>query len=62
VLNIYGKQDHLVPPAASTALESLVGSTDYVAMGLDVGHIGMYVSSRSQRELPQAIAYWLQRR
>jgi len=62
VLNIYGKQDHLVPPAASTALESLVGSTDYMALGLDVGHIGMYVSSRSQRELPQAIAYWLQRR
>jgi hypothetical protein len=27
-----------------------------------VGHIGMYVSGRAQRELPQAIAYWLQRR
>ena len=62
VLNIYGKQDHLVPPAASAALEQLVGTTDYVALGMDVGHIGMYVSSRSQRELPQAIAYWLQRR
>jgi polyhydroxyalkanoate synthase len=62
VLNIYGKQDHLVPPAASTALEGLLGTTDYMALGLDVGHIGMYVSGRSQRELPQAIAYWLQRR
>jgi polyhydroxyalkanoate synthase len=62
LLNIYAKQDHLVPPAASTALEPLVGSRDYLALGLDVGHIGMYVSGRSQRELPQAIAYWLQRR
>ena len=62
VLNIYGKQDHLVPPSASTALERLVGTTDYMALGLDAGHIGMYVSSRAQRELPQAIAYWLSRR
>ena len=62
VLNIYGKQDHLVPPSASTALEALVGTTDYVALGLDVGHIGMYVSGRSQRELPQAITHWLTRR
>jgi polyhydroxyalkanoate synthase subunit PhaC len=62
VLNIYGKQDHLVPPAASLALEPLVGTADYMALGMDLGHIGMYVSGRSQRELPQAIAYWLQRR
>ena len=62
VLNIYGKQDHLVPPAASIALEPLLGTSDYMALGMDVGHIGMYVSGRSQRELPQAIAYWLQRR
>ena len=62
VLNIYGKQDHLVPPAASTALEGLLGSSDYLALGMDTGHIGMYVSGRSQRELPQAIAYWLQKR
>ena len=61
VLNIYGRQDHLVPPSASTALETLVGTTDYTALGLDVGHIGMYVSGRSQRELPQAIVHWLQR-
>ncbi len=62
VLNIYGKQDHLVPPAASTAMQSLVGNSDYLALGLDVGHIGMYVSGRVQRELPQSIAGWLQRR
>ena len=62
ILNVYGKQDHLVPPAASTALQNLVASSDYLALGMDVGHIGMYVSGRAQRELPEAIAQWLQRR
>jgi polyhydroxyalkanoate synthase len=62
VLNVYGKQDHLVPPAASAVLGSLISTTDYMALGIDVGHIGMYVSGRSQRELPQAIAYWLKKR
>jgi polyhydroxyalkanoate synthase len=62
VLNIYGKQDHLVPPAASTALEGRLGTSDYLALGMDVGHIGMYVSGRSQRELPRAIVQWLERR
>src|SRR5258706_75913 len=62
LLDLYAKQDPLVPPTASPALESLVGSKDYLALGLDVGHIGMYVSGRAQRELPQAIVYWLQRR
>ena len=32
VLNVYGKQDHLVPPSASTALEALIGTTDYLAL------------------------------
>jgi polyhydroxyalkanoate synthase subunit PhaC len=62
VLNIFGLQDHLVPPAASQPLERLTGSSDYTALPLKLGHIGMYVSGRAQTELPQAIAYWLGRR
>jgi hypothetical protein len=30
-------------------------------LAMSVGHLGMYVSSKAQRELPQAIAYWLRR-
>ena len=59
VLNVYGKLDHLVPPSASIPLEQLTSSEDYSALPMPVGHIGMYVSGRSQKELPQAIAYWL---
>ena len=62
MLNIYGLQDHLVPPAASMPLRGLVGTRDYTELPLDVGHIGMYVSGRSQRDLPQALVAWLRRR
>jgi polyhydroxyalkanoate synthase len=59
ILNIFGTRDHLVPPEASAALGRLVGSTDYSERELDLGHIGMYVSARAQREVPSAIATWL---
>jgi polyhydroxyalkanoate synthase len=62
VLNIYGSQDHIVPPSASAPLATLLGTRDYTALQLDVGHIGMYVSARAQREVPQAIADWLRER
>jgi polyhydroxyalkanoate synthase len=62
VLNIFGRQDHLVPPSASTPLAELIGTRDYTAFAMDVGHIGMYVSGKSQRDLPQKIASWLKER
>lgn len=62
ILNVYALQDHLVPPAASRALEGLTGSRDYSAFEFDGGHIGIYVSRSAQERLPQAIAQWLQSR
>ncbi|SEK91045.1 polyhydroxyalkanoate synthase [Pseudoxanthomonas sp. GM95] len=62
VLNIYAEQDHLVPPDASKALRELVGTDDYSEVGFRGGHIGIYVSSRAQREVPSAIASWLAQR
>jgi polyhydroxyalkanoate synthase len=62
VFNIYAEQDHLVPPACSKPLGRLIASTDYTEKSFPVGHIGMYVSSRAQRELAPAIAGWLQAR
>ena len=59
VLNIYALQDHLVPPDASRALAGLVGSQDYTELSFQGGHIGIYVSSRAQREVPAAIHRWL---
>ena len=59
VLNVYATQDHLVPPAASRALAECCGSRDYSELSFRGGHIGIYVSSRAQREVPPAIAAWL---
>ncbi len=62
VLNIYAQQDHLVPPQSSMALKQYIGSEDYTVRSFPTGHIGMYVSSKVQRDLPPAIANWLKAR
>ncbi|MEO8011781.1 MAG: class III poly(R)-hydroxyalkanoic acid synthase subunit PhaC [Dokdonella sp.] len=59
VLNIFAEQDHLVPPDASRALADVVGTNDYTQIAFKGGHIGIYVSSRAQREVPPAIHQWL---
>ncbi|KGM57232.1 poly-beta-hydroxybutyrate polymerase [Lysobacter arseniciresistens ZS79] len=62
VLNVFAQADHLVPPSSSQALGGLVGSRDYSELSFRGGHIGIYVSSRAQREVPQAIHDWLAER
>ncbi len=61
LLNIYGLQDHIVPPASSRALAGLTQSKRYTEIAVPTGHIGMFVSSRAA-ELPRQIAGWLARR
>ena len=62
VLNIFAEQDHLVPPDSSRALRSLTGSKDYTELSFPGGHIGIYVSSKAQRQVPPAIGQWLNER
>jgi len=62
VLNIYGQFDHLVPPEACEVLTKKVGSRDTQDICLDTGHVGIYVSSRFQKEIVPRIAAWLQAR
>lgn len=62
ILNIYATEDHLIPPAASLALGDCVGSDDYTVSAFRGGHIGIYVSGRSQKQVPPAIADWLRER
>jgi len=59
LLNVYAEQDHLVPPSASKPLNDAVSSTDKSIFSLRGGHIGIYVSAQSQRELAPKIAEWL---
>ena len=62
LLNFYGMYDHLVPPEACGMLTKCVGSTDTEDITLDTGHIGIYVSSKCQREFAPKIVRWLRER
>jgi len=62
VLNIYARQDHLVPPASSQALKGRVGTQDYTELAFPGGHIGIYVSGKAQKEVTPAIGKWLNER
>ena len=62
LLNFYGLYDHLVPPEACNQLVHEVGSSDTEDICLDTGHIGIYVSSKTQREFAPKIVRWLHER
>ncbi|WP_020559879.1 class III poly(R)-hydroxyalkanoic acid synthase subunit PhaC [Thiofilum flexile] len=59
ILNIYATEDHIVPPSASRALQALVASSDYEEFSFNGGHIGIYVSTRAQTQVPDKIINWL---
>jgi polyhydroxyalkanoate synthase subunit PhaC len=62
VLNIFAKDDHIIPPATSQALAKQVGSKDYSELALPGGHIGVFVGGKSQALLGSGIANWLAER
>lgn len=59
ILNIYARDDHLVPPDSSMALAGCVSSEDYTEVEFPGGHIGIYVSGKAQKLLPSTIGKWL---
>ena len=61
VLNIFATGDHIVPPPCSRALGRLLEGRDYQELALPTGHIGAFVSARSQALLAPSITAWLQR-
>ncbi|MBO4234981.1 MAG: class III poly(R)-hydroxyalkanoic acid synthase subunit PhaC [Firmicutes bacterium] len=54
--------DHLVPLSASKPLMKAVGSKDKEFLSFETGHIGMYVSSKSQKTIAPKIIEWLKER
>ena len=62
LLNFFGEYDHLVPPEACNQLTGAVGSRDAQDVCLETGHIGIYVSSRFQRQFAPRIVQWLKER
>jgi polyhydroxyalkanoate synthase len=59
LLILVAEHDHLVPPSSTLALETHVRSRDVQSMSLSVGHIGLAVSSKAQRDLWPRAAEWI---
>ncbi len=62
ILNIYAKNDLIVPQESSSILKTTTSSEDYTAIELGGGHIGMLVKTKKNQQLPQQIAQWLNNR
>lgn len=62
LLNFYGQFDHLVPPEACNKLTKAVGGKDVEDVCLETGHIGIYVSSKFQKQFAPKIVQWLKER
>jgi polyhydroxyalkanoate synthase len=59
ILNIFAQDDHIVPPRTSQALGDRVGTKDYTELPLPGGHVGVFVSGKSQGILGDGIVGWL---
>ena len=62
VLNIYAESDTIIPPRTSRALDGRLGTDDYTELGLPGGHVGVFVSGKSQGIVGKGIADWLAER
>jgi polyhydroxyalkanoate synthase subunit PhaC len=59
VLNVFAKDDHIIPPATSQALGAKIGTKDYTELPLPGGHVGVFVGGKAQALLGSGIAKWL---
>lgn len=62
ILIILGQKDNQVPPAATRPIMDAVGSKDKELAEFNTGHIGIFVSGRSQREVAPKINDFLNER
>ncbi len=62
VLNIFAEYDHLVPPACSREFTKHTGSKDTEIASFATGHIGIFVSSKSQKEICPRMSEWIIKR
>ena len=60
VLNLYGTQDALVPPAAHEMLADLLPHAEYEALAVETGHAGLFVGSKSRKAMA-AMMQWFAR-
>lgn len=62
VMNIYARDDHLVPVAATRALGQLLGTRRYVELEMPCGHLGVFAGRRGLAMLPPRLSAFLRGR
>jgi polyhydroxyalkanoate synthase len=62
LLNVFGKKDYLAPPSSAKPLATAVGSKDVTALGVDTGHVGIFVGSTSYKTIIPKIVKWIKGR
>jgi len=60
VLNFYATKDHIVPPAAAQALSQHIKASLYQEEPLQGGHIGAFISQKTQHQLINKLNEWLE--
>ena len=58
-LNIYATDDNIIPNESTIAVNAKIGSKDKELYAFPGGHIGVFVGSRSQKELGPKVAKWV---
>lgn len=59
VFNVLASEDEIVPVSASRALKAFVSADCYTEQAFPSGHIGIYVSEKVAKTMPNEIAKWL---
>ena len=59
VLNIYARDDHIVPTAMTRGVGKYIGSKQYTELELPAGHMGIFVSGKTQNILAKSLADWM---
>ena len=62
VLSVIAERDHIVLPASTEPIGTAISSSDYTPLSFPVGHIGMFVGSKTNRQITPAIVAWLKHR
>ncbi|MFI5221432.1 MAG: class III poly(R)-hydroxyalkanoic acid synthase subunit PhaC [Bacteroidia bacterium] len=58
-LNIYATEDNIIPNSSTTPINEVIGSKDKEHYAFHGGHIGVFVGSKSQKELAPKVAKWV---
>ena len=61
-LNVYATEDNIIPNDSTLAVMDKIGSKDKQEYAFPGGHIGVFVGSKSQKELAPAVAKWVTQR